>query len=458
MNLPDDFIIRTKPLLKEEWDNFFTALNSDTPISIRINEGKNTVMHIALQHVPWNSTGYYIDKRPQFTFDPLLHAGCYYVQEASSMFIGQVFKQYGGKQVKVLDLCAAPGGKSTLIADLLDDDSLLVSNEVIRSRSYILAENIMKWGRPNTIVTNNDPADFSKLNSFFDTILVDAPCSGEGMFRKDDVAIAEWSVDNVKLCKERQQRILADIWPALKTGGILIYSTCTYNLEENEENVRWIQNELNAEILSVEIKAEWGISPSQIDGIVAYRFFPHKTKGEGFFCAVLRKNDSERPYTIKNKSRDKKNKTDLPIVYKDYIRDKDRFVFYQKDNVWNAFSKNLYDDLNILNAQLDIVSEGICIGEIKGKDLIPSQSLALSNELNREAFVVCDIDWKTAITYLRKEVIILDDEPKGYILLTYKNVPLGFVKNIGNRANNLYPQEWRIRSSKVPAEIVNVID
>lgn len=458
MNLPDDFIIRTKPLLTEDWDNFCAALRSDTPVSIRINKRKNAAINKPLQVVPWNESGYYIDKRPQFTFDPLLHAGSYYVQEASSMFIGQVMKQYGGEGIKVLDLCAAPGGKSTLISDMLDEDSLLVSNEVIRPRSYILSENLTKWGRANSIVTNNDPADFGKLEGFFDVVLIDAPCSGEGMFRKDEVAIDEWSVDNVKLCKERQQRILADVWPALKTDGILIYSTCTYNLGENEENVRWIQDELDAEILSVETKDEWGITSSMEDDIAAYRFFPHKTKGEGFFCAVLKKTEQERAYTVKSKSKDKKNKFDLPDMYKDYLLGSADFRYYQKDDMWNAFPKHLYDNLSVLHPYLNIISEGICIGEMKGKDLIPNQSLALSNSLNRDAFTVCDIDWKTAIDYLRKEAIVLEDQPKGYILLTYKNVPLGFVKNIGNRANNLYPQEWRIRSANIPVDIVSVID
>lgn len=458
MILPDDFITRTKPLLKEDWDQFYKALADVAPVSIRLNEGENISLKNPLPHVLWNDQGYYLDKRPQFTFDPLFHAGCYYVQEASSMFISQVIKQYGGGGLKVLDLCAAPGGKSTLIADMLDEDSLLVSNEVIRSRSYILSENLAKWGKANVVVTNNDPSDFSKLKGFFDIVLVDAPCSGEGMFRKDKESVEEWSVDNVNLCKGRQQRILTDIWPVLKTGGILIYSTCTYNLEENEENVQWIRDELDADILPITKEEEWGISPSLVDDITAYRFFPHKTKGEGFFCAVLRKSGYERSYTVKPKSKDKKRRIDLPAIYKDYVADKDNFVFYQRGDMWNAFPKNLYDNLDVLKAQLNIVSEGICIGEIKGKDLIPSQSLALSNHLNREAFAVCDLDWKTAIAYLRKEAIILDNQPKGYILLTYKDIPLGFVKNIGNRANNLYPQEWRIRSANVPNGIVNVID
>lgn len=455
MNLPADFITRTKPLLGEEWDAFAEALESESPVSIRINNDKGDT--ISYPNVPWSDSGFYLDKRPQFTFDPLLHAGCYYVQEASSMFIQQAFRQYVNDDVKILDLCAAPGGKSTLIAGLMSKNSLLVSNEVIRSRANILAENITKWGKPNTIVTNNDPSRIGKLSVFFDFILVDAPCSGEGMFRKDEGAIAEWSVDNVRLCKERQQRILADIWSALKTDGLLLYSTCTYNLEENEENVQWICEELGAEMLLIEIQEEWGISPSFRKDIPAYRFFPHKTKGEGFFCALLRKTSAVDNTLTRKKDKEKTSKNTISAECKSYIKDSESFVFYQKNNMWHAFPLDLYDDLSLIKSQLNTVSEGICLGEVKGKDFIPNQSLALSTYLNQDVFPVYDIDWETAIKYLRKEPLLLENQPKGYILLTYRGIPIGFVKNIVNRANNLYPQEWRIRSNNTPKTVVSVI-
>lgn len=454
MNLPADFIERTKPLLQDGWDSFFSALNEDSPTSIRLNS-KKQIQTSDTDRVPWSETGYYLKERPSFTFDPLFHAGCYYVQEASSMFIEQIIKQYTGNDLRILDLCAAPGGKSTLIADLLSENSLLVSNEVIRSRANILSENITKWGNPNVVVTNNDPSQMGKLKGFFDIILVDAPCSGEGMFRKDKGAIDEWAVDNVKLCKERQQRILADIWPALKTDGILIYSTCTYNLEENELNVKWIKEELGADILTVDIKDEWNITPSFVENVPAYRFFPHKTKGEGFFCAVLRKTAEEEKSNTKLRT-DKKPKAELATEYKNYISEKEDFNFYLKGNFWYTFPKCIYNDLLILKSQLNIISEGICLGEFKGKDFIPHQSLAQSTNINKDAFNTYDTDWKTAIAYLRKEAIILEEQPKGYILLTYKDKPLGFVKNIGNRANNLYPQEWRIRSANIPDREVNI--
>lgn len=456
MNLPVDFVTYNKPLLGEQWNSFVETLGEESPTSIRINNSKISSGKLSNQ-VPWCNNGFYLEKRPQFTFDPLFHAGGYYVQEASSMFIAQVLKQYASPSMKVLDLCAAPGGKSTLITDFLDEDSLLVSNEVIRSRANILSENITKWGNPNTIVTNNDPSKIGKLKGFFDIVLVDAPCSGEGMFRKDQGAVAEWSLENVKLCKERQQRILADIWPALKSGGVLIYSTCTYNLEENEQNVRWVRDELGADILSVDTVEGWGISPSFLEDVTAYRFFPHNTNGEGFFCGVLRKRGDDENGSKKIKDKDNRSKINLEMQYKNLILNPDRFTFYSRNDRWFAFPFHLYSHLQTIKSELNIVSEGICLGEFKGKDFVPDQSLALSNYLNKDAFVTLEVDWKTAISYLRKEALVFTDLPKGYILLTFRGISLGFVKNIGNRANNLYPQEWRIRSAYIPDTVDAII-
>lgn len=458
MNLPSDFIERTKPLLKEDWESFLSALDSESPVSIRQNKNKVISDKPDTDTVRWCEGGYYLPQRPQFTFDPLFHAGCYYVQEASSMFVYQALKQYVEGDLKILDLCAAPGGKSTLIADFMTDGSLLISNEVIRSRAHILSENMAKWGKPNVVVTNNDPSSFGRLKHYFDVILVDAPCSGEGMFRKDAGAVEEWSVDNVKLCAERQRRILSDVWESLKPNGLLIYSTCTYNTEENEDNVMWIKDDLGADILPVEISEGWGISPSVKGDIPVYRFFPYKTKGEGFFLSVLRKNDDEVQTIRSKKDKNKaKIKELLSKEYKDYIISSDSFHFYQKGEDWFAISDKFKEDISLAESNLNVVSSGICLGKMKGKDFIPSQSLALSDMLNRKAFTEYELDWKDAINYLRREPLILENVPRGYILLTYRSVPLGFVKNIGNRANNLYPQEWRIRSNNLPVEKVSIL-
>lgn len=278
MNLSAEFVERTRKLMGEEaYNELETALQGDAPVSIRVNrakcleggEGKSNhdISLVAdAESVPWSSMGVYLSRRPTFTFDPLFHAGCYYVQEASSMFVEQVLRTYVSEPAVMLDLCAAPGGKSTHARSVLPEGSLLVANEVMRNRSQVLAENLIKWGNADVVVTNNDPADFSGLTDLFDVILTDVPCSGEGMFRKDPVAVDEWSVDNVQVCWQRQRRILADIWSALKSGGLLIYSTCTYNKEEDEENVAWIAHELGAEILEVPVSPEWGITGNLIGG------------------------------------------------------------------------------------------------------------------------------------------------------------------------------------------------
>lgn len=409
------------------------------------------------------------------------------------MFVEQVLRTYVPGPAVMLDLCAAPGGKSTHARSALPGGSLLVANEVMRNRSQVLAENLIKWGDAEVVVTNNDPADFNALTNMFDVILTDVPCSGEGMFRKDPVAVGEWSVDNVQICWQRQRRILADVWPALKPGGLLIYSTCTYNKEEDEENVVWIARELGAEILEVPVSSEWGITGNLIgEDFPVYRFLPHKAKGEGFFLAALRKNllscpsashpsfsshsvpyQSERSEASvvvrdgrekvkKGKQKGEKGKQSpsilLPKEAKTWLRQPDEFQFEMKGAKVVAFPKVHLSEYIALQQALRIIHAGVTIGEIKGKDLIPDHSLAMSTALNRNAFPQAELSYEQAIAYLRKEAVVLEEVvPRGYVLLTYQGMPLGFAKNIGNRANNLYPQEWRIRSGYLPqAEVVVV--
>lgn len=458
MELPADFIVQTKKLLGDDWNTFYTVLQDESPVSIRINNAKCT-SEPSLPKVKWSNEGYYLEKRPSFTFDPMFHAGCYYPQEASSMFTGYAIGQFINDDSRILDLCAAPGGKSTHILSLLKTNCLLVSNEVIRSRANILSENIIKSGNPSAIVCNNDPADLGKLAHFFDIVLVDAPCSGEGMFRKDQGAITEWSSANVNLCYERQRRIVSDVWESLKPGGILIYSTCTYNLLENERNVQWICSELGAETVNLHIPDDWKITGALEGNMNTYRFLPYKTKGEGFFLSVLKKDEEILYIRKQKKNRANKNvKQKLSDSYKNYIQCSDKFNFVMEGDKWVAYPKGIDEDLALLKSQLRLISYGITIGEEKGKDFIPDHSLAMSNLLNRDMFTTHEIDWKTSIAYLRKEALVLENDlPKGYILLLYKHIALGFVKNLGNRANNLYPQEWRIRSSNIPEYEVNVL-
>lgn len=477
MNLPASFVESTRSLLgDEEYNKLSAALQEDPPVSIRLNEWKmeNKEWRMENHSLPWCHTGFYLDQRLTFTFDPLFHAGCYYVQEASSMFVEQVLKCYVTEPAVMLDLCAAPGGKSTHARSLLPEGSLLVANEVIRNRSQILAENLTKWGHSDVVVTNNDPADFAPLTSFFDVILTDVPCSGEGMFRKDAGAIDEWSPENVTICWQRQRRIITDIWPSLRPGGLLIYSTCTYNTKEDEENIAWIQQEFGAEVLPVDIESDWHITGNLLAGtdFPVYRFLPHRTKGEGFFLAALRKPFSgDEGFCAKNaaansfKNLKKKNKkgggTSLSVISKEHLTVAASWLNHSNDfelssNGANlsAFSKAYANELTVLQQSLRIVLAGLPLGEVKGKDLIPDHALAMSCVLKPDVFPMEEIGYEQAIAYLRKEAISLSETaPRGYLLVTYRDVPLGFVKNIGNRANNLYPQEWRIRSGYMPEEI-----
>lgn len=461
MALPIDFITRTRALLGNEFDSFEAALQADVPVSIRINEKKGTpapsTTGAPCERVAWCETGYYLPERLSFTFDPLFHAGAYYVQEASSMFLEQVVRSHVKTPVRCLDLCAAPGGKSTHLAAYLPEGSLLVSNEVIRSRSHILAENIAKWGNPNCIVTNNDPKEIGCLTHFFDVIVADVPCSGEGMFRKDTDSTGEWSIANVELCAGRGRRIIHDVWNALKPGGLLIYSTCTYNMEEDEENIHYITEELGAEALPIPIKDEWQITGPLKYNHPVYRFFPHKTKGEGFFLAALRKADGEtEEIRFKNKNKKEKGKTvpAVPEAARAYLLDTTSFAPEWSGSYLRMLPEPVRDVYPLLCEHLRILSAGICMGEAKGKDFIPAEELALSTALRREAFSTVDLDWEDAIRYLKKEALLLPDSTeKGYVLVCHKGFPLGFAKHLGNRANNLYPQEWRIRTGYVPEKV-----
>lgn len=486
MELPASFTDYTRALLgDDEYEQLFAALQQEPPVSIRLNESDSAVLlqrsdaGSRLTPVLWApSRGYYLDGRLTFTFDPLFHAGCYYVQEASSMFVEQALRQYVAGPVVMLDLCAAPGGKSTHARSVLPEGSLLVANEVIRSRSQILAENLTKWGHPDVVVTNNDPSDFASLPGLFDVILTDVPCSGEGMFRKDSAAVGEWSPENVEICWQRQRRIVTDVWDSLKPGGILIYSTCTYNTKENEENIRWIRQEFGAEPLPLDVPEAWNITGDLLaaddEPLPVYRFLPHKTKGEGFFLAVLRKPgdaDEAIPCTSsfaqKNLAGRKKNKKGAaafsPVskeqlaTTRHWLRDdraEDYLLLTEGTEIY-AFPQRHADLLSFLKQHLRLVSAGVSVAEVKGKDLIPSHALAICFPLlQRGAFAEEELNYEQAIAYLRKEAVALPPAaPRGYLLLTYHGIPLGFAKNIGNRANNLYPQEWRIRSGYLPEEV-----
>ena len=513
--LPQEFVDYTSSLFGEErWKNYLASFDESVPVSVRLNPFKcrptrplpppspverepecskdslfkgdiydfigddcDRIGSLStgegggrgrITPVPWCRNAYYLSERPNFTLDPLLHAGVYYVQEAGSMFLDEVLKTLSSSPLKgedcgdanianvlsptgslpteegggrgrscALDLCAAPGGKSTLLRAALPDDCVLYSNEPDRRRANILMENMQKQGHPNVIVTNNYAIDYQKSGLTFDLIVCDVPCSGEGMFRKDHDSIGEWSLQNVMKCAALQRSIIEDIWPCLNEGGILVYSTCTFNLHEDEENVKWICETLGAELIPIEVREEWNITGSLLKGWdkPVYRFIPGTTKGEGLFMAVMRKLPLTRPADTlsprgegevsngSSKKRSLREKVISPSPFGERV------------------------SVGRVRGHLRVLSDGHPVGTQKGKNIIPAHAEALLINLPKDKYPFAELSKEDALKYLHHEAIVLGaDVPKGFVIVTYQGHPLGFVKNIGNRANNLYPQEWKIRN------------
>ncbi len=435
--LPEAFERRMRQTLGGDFESFRNALASPSPTSIRVNLLKY-LPAIEGEGVPWSTAGFYLKERPVFTLDPHLHAGAYYVQEASSMFLEQAVKAAVDlrQPVRVLDLCAAPGGKSTHLLDIIGSDSLLVTNEVIKSRASILSENIQKWGRSNVVVTNNDPGSFSKLTGFFDLVVVDAPCSGEGLFRKDEAAMEEWSEENVHLCSLRQRRILGDVWPALKENGTLIYCTCTYNEAENEGNLAWLSEQKDVEFIEVPYLHP-GIQEIAKGRAKGYRFMPHQVNGEGFFISIIRKTSKESVASKKKLPSLKWSRNNPGWLRGD-------FDYFELNDLLIAVPSVVKDDVMSLS-ELNIVTRGVAVGTIARNKVIPEHALALSSNLNNDAFPVITVEKGEALKYLAKETIEPHDDERGFALIRYEQNNLGFVNRLGNRLNNIYPANWRIR-------------
>lgn len=448
--LPVAFEERIRKQLGKASDEFLKSLQTQPPVSIRMNPGKISdfnslpVCQNGYKPVDWCPTGCYLIERPIFTLDPYLHGGAYYVQEASSMFLHHILRQLlPQKPVRMLDLCAAPGGKSTLTSATLPQGSLLISNEIIRNRASVLKENLIKWGQDNIVVTNNAPADFSPLKEAFDFILVDAPCSGEGMFRKDEGAIEEWSESNLRLCAERQQHILTDIWDCLKTGGILIYSTCTYNPAENEKMLEWLLDRYPSE--SVEIRHPYRQIIKGDSLAHCYHFYPHLSAGEGFFTGVIRKTESTSSAMERNRKKNQVKNISLPEELRKYITNSDNYTVYQDNDITGILPEPHAEFINRLSEHLKILYKGCEIAETNGRKIKLLPALALWQGLNVDNCTLVDTERQQALSFLKKEDIPLLSTSSGWQLITYQGVRLGWGKNVGNRLNNYYPKEWRIR-------------
>lgn len=462
IKLPESFLVSLENVKGFERASFLQVHEEGEQVtSVRINpfkvSGKEDLFlsnslsePLQLTPVPWSKYGYYLKHRPSFTFDPLFHAGCYYVQEASSMFLEQALSQQTDLSLplKVLDLCAAPGGKSTHIQSLLSKESLLVSNEVIRSRSNILVDNIMKWGCSNVIVTNNDPTAFRKLPGYFDVIVVDAPCSGSGLFRRDEEAINEWSLNNVQLCAQRQKRILADALPALKENGLLIYSTCSYSAEEDELNADWLVQEMGMENVRLQINNEWNIIETQspVTGATGYRFYPDKVKGEGLYISCFRKRSEAGSTKIRSAKTEQAAAQEKNII-KSWIKD-GQFILLKVQSDIYALPERFVQDYADLKTVLNVIYFGIKLGQVMKNKLIPDHALALSLILSDEILSV-ELTYEEAIRYLQRQDLSIKPDSLGWQTVRFKGHNLGWINVLSNRINNYYPKELRILKQSI---------
>lgn len=481
-----EFVKMLASLGDARFDGLVEALKETSPeISVRLNPQKRgnetAIAASAESRVEWCDNGVYLSTRPRFTFDPSLHQGRYYVQDASSMIISAIARAISrliGETTPLLwlDACAAPGGKTTAAIDGLPTGSLVVANEYDYSRAEILKENVAKWGYPSTVITRGDTSQYRRLGETFDVIAIDAPCSGEGMMRKDMTAREQWTPSLVEECANRQKEIIDNLWEALRPGGYLIYSTCTFNTTEDELMADYIRQEYRAEAFDLPTllgqpadNIDREVRIEEIEPLYSLRFIPGRTRGEGLYISILRKPGDLTPAILENIDRkDKKRSKPMKAgnkganssqkslslseitkqcsgwIREEFVGD---FEFSATEDGVRAFPTQWSALMPLFLKHLQVISAGTEIATIKGKDIIPTQQLALNNLLSLNAFPSTEIGEKEAIEYLSRESITLPDgTPRGIVLLTYGSFPLGFVKNLGSRSNNLYPKEWRIKS------------
>lgn len=446
--LPGGFRAEMRDLLGEgRASRLLSALDSEPGVSVRVNPrkaGEAAALFPGASPVQWAENGLYLSARPRFALMPEWHGGAFYVQDASSMFIGRAIStlmaRYGLEPHAVLDLCAAPGGKTTAALDVLPEGAVCVANEVIPARASVLRENLLKWGRSDVIVTSAPASKFSKLRDVFDLIIADVPCSGEGMMRKEADARRQWSPGLVAQCAALQREITGEVVDALKPGGFLIYSTCTFNADEDERNVAFLAEEYGLEPVALDVPDGCGVSP-QVEGTApCLRFLPGEIRGEGLFMAALRKPDGDaRPRKAPKLPKPAKNAPKGWVAPDLTIYDREGSLYALSDDGARMLAR-------LTDAGIGILSAGVPVAAAKGKDFVPRGALAWSESLLPDAFPDVELTEEQALTYLRREPVALPaDAPRDYLTVSCRGVRLGFLKNLGNRSNNLYPQEYRLR-------------
>ena len=456
MQLPEKFVARMqRELGQEEADALCASLGEDPSTSVRLNPRKLLSPRWEVKPVEWSQYGYRLDSRPSFTLDSDFHAGAYYVQEASSQFAGYIISEVMGGQeqclgLRVLDVCAAPGGKSTHYATLVGEEGLVVANEINRSRASVLADNARKWGLGNMVITCNDSARLAEFEGLFDVVAVDAPCSGEGMFRKSEDACEQWSEGNVAMCAERQWEILQNAFRALRAGGVLLYSTCTFNRSEDEDILRRACEEFGEELEpseAVVVRDDWGVVTGQEGVFKTFRFFPHRITGEGMFMAVARKSAAVKESRRLPKARrkaislvDKRSAEELQR----WLAEGDKFCFFEAGDTLYGCRKSHYEEIEALSGRLAVIYSGVAMGQIFKGRLKPDAALALAAGLRREAVACCEVSEEVALNFLRKQDLEASLFEEGINLVVCRGAALGFVKRIGGRVNNMYPNSLRI--------------
>ena len=446
--LPERFVETMRQTLGEDAEKLFAALDTEPAVSVRLNPAKPAECFDG-EAVGWCKWGKYLAERPQFTLDPLLHGGAYYVQEASSQFVAHLLANHDMEGKRVLDMCAAPGGKTTIYSTLVGRKGLVVANDISHSRAMALADNVQRWGMGNVVVTCNEPTHIGAFTHWFDVVAVDAPCSGEGMFRKMDEARSEWTPSSPDVCAERQREILAEAWRVLRPGGTLIYSTCTFNPTEDEGIVEWLMSEYGEELESadrVATEEEWGVVRSDVGVFQCFHFYPHKARGEGFFAAVARKCDG----TVR-RSMPKARRKLFSQCAKADVKELSRWVDDASEHSFMLVGEDIYaynsavaEAVVTLSENLSVVYSGVAMGRIFKQKLKPEHPLALYVGLNRDVVPIVDVSLEDALDYLRRNDIAASQFEEGINVVGYKGTPIGFVKRIGARCNNMYPKDLRI--------------